>query len=171
MKVLLYLFLPLFLFAEEAPGNDASPNPEQEMRAEAPPDPPFVLSVKEEEEKAIDEILSTLSKNSLLALGFKKSRLQALGKKLHGVGSLQFLGYIFNKQTLKEQMRVIRKSSLKWNGFVEGFKPSLERSAQTKALYKELPGFCSFLNIEYLPLFRIAEQKDWEGFLGFLVVN
>ena len=171
MRPFAYLFIPLSLFGEQAVNNEATPPPEEEKQNLVSQEPPFVLSIKEEESRAIDEILSTLSKNSVISLGFKKSRLQSLGKRLHALGSLQFLGYVFHKQNLKDQMRSIRKSSLKWNGFVEGFKPGLERAAQSKALYKELKGFCKFINVEYTILVRIAEQKDWEGFLSFLVLN
>lgn len=148
--------------AKEIPVKEESPTK---------PDKTFSLQVKEEEALAIDEIITTLSRYNVFKLGFKRSHLQALGSKLHKVAPLQFLGYIFAKQELKDCMRTISKSSLKWRGFADGLKPGLNRAAEDQTLFKELKGFCDFLNISYDSLREIAEERDWHEFLSFLMNN
>jgi|JI9StandDraft_1071089.scaffolds.fasta_scaffold62884_3 hypothetical protein len=148
--------------AKEIPVKEESP---------AKPDKSFFLQVKEEEALAIDEIITTLSKYNVFKLGFKRSHLQALGSKLHKVAPLQFLGYIFTKEELKDCMKTISKSSLKWRGFTDGLKPGLNRAAEDQTLFKDLKGFCDFLNISYEPLLEIAEERDWHEFLSFLMNN
>lgn len=129
----------------------------------------FSLSVTREEAKVIDEIITTLGKNSVIALGFKQGHLRALGKKLNGVSSLQFLGYIFSHKELKEYMLDIRKSALKWNGFIDGMKPGLTKEAESKQLFQELSGFAKFLQVNYTSLETYAKENDWEKFVQMLL--
>lgn len=129
----------------------------------------FKMRVDKQKGEVISEIITTMGKSSLIGLGFKKNHLKALGKQLDGIGPLQFLGYIFSHEDLKLQMVNIKKSSMKWNGFIDGLKPGLNREAATKELYENLPGFATTLKVQLDPLKNLAENKDWDGFVAYLV--
>lgn len=131
----------------------------------------FKIEVTQEHAVIIDEIITTMGNSSVIGLGFKRGHLHALGKKIDGIGSLQFLGYIFSQENLKKHMINIRKSSMKWNGFMDGIKPGLNKIEATKELYVDLPGFASTLKVATDPLVKKAEERDWNGFVSYLVKN
>ncbi len=131
----------------------------------------FKIEVTQEHAVIIDEIITTMGNSSVIGLGFKRGHLHALGKKIDGIGSLQFLGYIFSQEKLKKHMINIRKSSMKWNGFMDGIKPGLNKIEETKELYVDLPGFASTLKVATDPLVKKAEERDWNGFVSYLVKN
>ena len=113
----------------------------------------FAIKVTEDEGKAISEIVTTLGKSSLVALGFKKSHLKSLGQGLKGIGSLHFLGYILNSEELKMHMKAIRKSSFKWDGFMDGLKPGFESALKSNKLLIS------------------AQEHNWDEFVAILVEN
>ena len=131
----------------------------------------FELIVDSKKGAVIDEIITTMGTSSVIGLGFKKGHLKALGRKLDGVGPLQFLGYIFSKDSLKAHMKSIRKSSMKWNGFMDGLKPGLNREASTKELHEKLPAFAQIVKVRVEPLKVKADDRDWNGFVSYLVEN
>ena len=94
----------------------------------------FEVKVSENEGKAIAEIVTTLGTTSLVGLGFKKGHLKSLGAGLKGIGTLHFLGYIFSNPELRAHMKTIRKSSLKWDGFLDGLKPGFETAYKSNKL-------------------------------------
>lgn len=131
----------------------------------------FRVEVSGEHGAIIEEIIVTMGSSSVIGLGFKRNHLKALGKKIDGIGSLQFLGYIFSRDDLKKHMANIRRSSMKWNGFMDGVKPGLSKIEASKELYSDLPGFANSLNIDTQPLVKRAEKRDWNGFVSYLIQN
>lgn len=132
-------------------------------------EPSFQIHLTEEQSSAIHEIVTTLGQTSLLSLGFKKSHLKSLGDKLKGIGSLQFLGYIFTHTELKSLMREIQKSSVKWDGLLSGIKPGLEREANSQELFPKLRPFAKALNADYDKLLAEANNHNWDGFVQVLI--
>lgn len=129
----------------------------------------FTLEVTKEQGKIIEEIITTMGTSSVIGLGFKRGHLKALGKKLDGVGPLQFLGYIFSREDLKKQMKSIRNSSMKWNGFMDGLKPGLEKEVTSNQLFVKLPGFCKVVCAPQESLEKRAQERDWDGFVTVLI--
>lgn len=129
----------------------------------------FQLKVSSKEGEIIDEIITTMGKTNVIALGFKQGHLKALGAKLHGVGALQFLAYIFSHKELKSYMGNIRKSSFKWNGFMSGIITGLNKEADTGELQAKLPGFAKLVDAQYEPLLAKAKERDWDGFVTLLI--
>lgn len=129
----------------------------------------FVVKVSDNEGKSIEEIVTTLGTHSLVSLGLKKGHLKELGQGLKGIGCLHFLGYIFNHKELKAHMKTIQKSSFKWNGFMEGLKPGLERALKSKELLEELPSFAALTKVDYEKLLTRAKESNWDEFVGILV--
>lgn len=129
----------------------------------------FALRISQDEGKVIEEIVTTLGKNSLVSLGFKKGHLKNLGKQLRGIGCLQFLGYIFTKDELKLHMKAIQNSSFKWSGFMDGLKPGFEKEAKSNKLFEELPGFAATVHADYNKLLTKAKEGDWDEFVKTLI--
>ena len=132
-------------------------------------DQQFQLNVSERQGAIIREIVVTMGRTNVLALGFKQGHLRALGKKLGDVGAMQFLGYIFTQQHLSKYMKSIYSSSFKWNGFVDGLKPGLDKEADTNELFTMLPGFSKAVEVSYDPLLSKAKERDWPGFIAVMV--
>ena len=126
----------------------------------------FVLQVNEKQEEIIREIILTMARCNPLKLGFKKKHLSALGKKLKGLGSLHFLGYVGSNDDLRDALFKISRSSLKWNGFVNGMKKGLNRACEQKTMQRDLPGFSILIQVEEKVLKQHVEKKDWSGFIG-----
>ncbi len=129
----------------------------------------FVVKVSEDEGKAISEIVTTLGKTNLVALGFKKGHLKALGQGLRGIGSLNFLGFILINEELKGHMRTIRKSSFKWDGFMDGLKPGFERELKSNKLVEDLPAFAALAKVDPQQLLVKAEAHNWDEFVAILI--
>lgn len=131
----------------------------------------FVLNVDKNQEKIIREIILTMARSNLIKLGFKKKYLSGLGKKLNGLGPLQFLGFVGTKAELKKALIKISKSSLKWNGFVEGMSKGLDKAHSKKTLFRDLPGFASLVNIDEKILTQHAKNRDWSAFIQSIAIE
>jgi len=131
--------------------------------------PAFVLQVPKDQQRIIEELISIMGSHSTIALGFKKSHLEGLGKEIRGIGPLQFLAYIFSEASLSKHMRSIKNSSFKWNGFMKGFIPTLKREYANQTLLKDLPGFAIFLAVPYQPLEKAANDQNWDEFVTLLI--
>lgn len=142
---------------------------EQEVAAAEVEKVTFEIVVSQEKGEIIEEIITTMGTSSVIGLGFKKNHLKELGKKINDIGSLQFLGYIFSRPDLKKHMANIRKSSMKWNGFMDGVKPGLSKIEANNELYATLPAFCEKLKVKTDPLKKKAQEKDWNGFVAYLI--
>lgn len=129
----------------------------------------FSVKVSEDEGKAISEIVTTLGKTSLVALGFKKGHLKSLGQGLRGIGSLHFLGYILSNEELRSHMKTIRKSSFKWDGFMDGLKPGFERELKSNKLIEDLPSFAALTKADHQKLLVRAQEHNWDEFVAILV--
>ena len=127
----------------------------------------FAVKVSEQEGKAIEEIVTTLGTSSAIALGFKRSHLKELGHGLKGIGSLHFLGYIFSHSELIAHMKTIHKSSLKWNGFMDGLKPGFERDPAK--LLEEIPAFAKLVGADSSKLEAAAKERKWDDFVATLI--
>ncbi len=129
----------------------------------------FTVKVSESEGSAISEIVTTLGKSNLVALGIKKGHLKKLGGGLKGIGPLQFLGYIMSKEDLKSYLSTIKKSSMKWSGFVDGLKPGFEREFKEGKLVKDLPEFAKRFGVDADQLLAKANAQNWDGFVELLI--
>ncbi len=129
----------------------------------------FEVKVTEDEGKAITEIVTTLGKTSLVALGFKKGHLKTLGQGLKGIGSLHFLGYILSSDELKGHMKTIRKSSIKWDGFMDGLKPGFETALKSNKLIEDLPSFARLTKSDHQKLTAKAHDHNWDEFVAILI--
>lgn len=123
---------------------------------------PFTANISGSQWRAIDEIISTMGKGSVLKLGWKYFHLKDLGEQLNELTPLEFLAGIFSQPHLARYMREIRRSTYKWYGFMDGMHSKLKFEIEQHRLIEELPAFAAFLGIDSAPLLSAAYQRDWD---------
>jgi len=87
------------------------------------------------------------------------------------VPPLQFLIICIGSDQLKGWMQNIRKSTLKWSGFIGGMSDSMAREKASGRLLQELPGFLLILKKkqQLLALEQAIEKSNWSGFVDTLL--
>ena len=131
----------------------------------------FVLTVSSEREKVIEEVVVTMGDTNVILLKFKEKHLRELSKQLRGMGSLNFLGYIFIHPELKERMKPIYSSMFKWNGFMESVRKGFDREKALGTLFDDIPGFASLMDVDASRLEKFAMKDDWDKFVVYLIDN
>ena len=131
----------------------------------------FVLTVSSERAKMIEEIVVTMGQTNVILLKFKESHLRGLSRQLRGMGSLNFLGYIFTHPELKENMQYIRNSGFKWNGFMESVRKGFEREKASGKIFGEIAGFANMMGVKESALNAFVQKSDWDGFVSYLIDN
>ena len=129
----------------------------------------FVLTVSSERAEIIDEIVTTMGNTNLILLKFKESQLKELSKKLKGMGSFNFLGYIFTQPELKEQMKAIEDSSWKFNGFMGSVRRGFDRDKASGSIWEQITGFARLLDVDEEKLHKFIEKSQWDELVHYLV--
>jgi hypothetical protein len=129
----------------------------------------FVLTVSEERAEVIEEIVTTMGETSVPMLLFKKKQLEELSKKLKGMGSFNFLGYIFTHPELKEYMKEIAESSWKFDGIMKSTRKGFDRDKAAGTIWDQIPGFAKLLDVSEEKLTQFAEKGDWDDLVQYLV--
>lgn len=170
----LSIFFPLVtLFALVSLSGEAST---VESQAEISPtslfslgDPYDSLTITSAQKEAVYKLISTLGNRGAMSLMFQRSNLEKTGNEIQDVHALRFFGTVFSNPTLKECMRKIKKSSLKWNSFLEGYGKKLDSAANRNDLIKYVPGFSKQVQADPQAVTNYLEKRDWEGFLIYLM--
>ncbi len=129
----------------------------------------FVLTVSAERETIIEEIVTTMGTTFTPLLKLKEKQLRELSKKLRGMGSFNFLGYIFTQPELKEHMRTIEDSSWKFNGFMGSVRKGFDRDKAAGTIWEEIPGFARLLDVDEAKLHKFIEKNQWDELVQYLV--
>lgn len=129
------------------------------------------LPLTAEEKEKIGEILMTLAENNVFQLLFQKKRLERLGHEIHHVHPVRFMGTVFSDPRLVYCMRSIRRSSFKWDGFLDGFIERIQDEAKAGNLNDYIPGLAEALHLKAQDLQYFVDQKNFEGLIVFLTEN
>ena len=154
---------------EEISTDNAFPQEEGKSIDSPPPPTRFAhdyyhqLPITSEEKKMIAKIIYTMADNNVFKLLFEKKKLEKIGKKIHHVHPLKFLGTVFSDPTLVHHMRKIRESSFKWEGFMDGLAHRMVEESGRDNLRKYLPGFCAAINANLEVVTSYADRGDFEG--------
>lgn len=105
----------------------------------------FQFNVSKEDQENIGKLIYALSHFSYFQLLWKQKDVNALGDSLRHVPPLQFLLTCCGSEKLKGWLQNVRKSTLKWNAFMEGLSESLSKERAAGTLNDELPGFAMAL--------------------------
>ncbi len=131
----------------------------------------FVLTVSNERAEIIEEIVTTMGETNLVLLKFKESHLKELSKKLKGMGSFNFLGYIFSNSELKDQMHSIEDSSWKFNGFMGSVRKGFDRDKASGSIWEQIPGFAKLLDVDETKLHKFIDKSQWDELVHYLVAT
>jgi hypothetical protein len=127
------------------------------------------LHLSSEDEKIIHKIISTMADKNIFSLLFEKRELERKGKQIEHLHPFRFLGVIFSSHHLKNAMREIRKSSFKWDGFMDGLSPRMREEAARDNLVPYIAGFAEYLDIDPERVEYYVRHHNWEGLVRYLL--
>ena len=132
----------------------------------------FVIRVTPEQGAIIDEIITTVGTLGVLELKGRRAYLKELGAKIHGIGMLNFFGYIFAgpNPVLATHMATIRRSVFKWNGFLDkDLIARLKAEKKSGELLPALPGFAAMIGADLRKMHLAAEKGKWKTFVASML--
>jgi hypothetical protein len=129
----------------------------------------FSLPLDDNEKRVINAMILTIAEKNVIKLGLMRKTIEKKGKRIHHVHPLRFIGYIFATPHLKTSMHKIRKSSFKWDGFIDGFSKKMKDESNNGNLIQYIPGFAEYLDVDFEECMHYVHKKDWEGFVKFLL--
>jgi hypothetical protein len=132
-------------------------------------DPYARLPITEKEAQIIWEIIDTMANKNLLQLGWIKKDMERLGQKITHVHPLRFLGTIFADPHLRECMKEVRSSYLKWNGFLDGLTGRLEEEYKRNNLLPHVSGFAATIKANPEQVRNFLQKKEWEKLVKYLL--
>ena len=129
----------------------------------------FLLPLDDNEKRVINAMILTIAEKNVIKLGLMRKTIEKKGKRIHHVHPLRFIGYIFATPHLKSSMHKIRKSSFKWDGFIDGFSKKMKEESNSNNLVQYIPGFAQYLDVDVEEVMHYIHKKDWEGLVKFLL--
>jgi hypothetical protein len=142
---------------------------DQPAAAEAEVDYFQLLPLTDADRNRITYIISNMGKKNVFELAFIKGKMEEKGKQIHHVHPLRFIGYIFSSPELRSYMRKIRKSSFKWDAFMDGFSKKMKEEGGKNNLLIHVPGFAKQVNANPDKVTYFIQHKDWEGLIRHLL--
>ncbi len=134
-----------------------------------PTEPFYTLPLNDREKRFIKVIVSTMADKNIFQLALEKRTLEKKGKKVHHVHPLRFVGFILADPDLKDDLRTIKKSSFKWDAFVDGFGKRMKEEYGKGNLYQHVPGFAQQVGANPENVYPYLDKKDWEGLVRSLL--
>jgi hypothetical protein len=128
-----------------------------------------LLQLTNSERDKISYIITNMGKKNIFELAFIKGKMEEKGKQIHHVHPLRFIGHIFSDPELKSCMRKIRKSSFKWDAFMDGFGKKMKDEGAKNNLLMYVPGFAKQVNANPEKITYYIQHKDWEGLIRHLL--
>jgi hypothetical protein len=125
--------------------------------------PFYQLPITEKEKRIIHVIITTMAEKNILQLAFIKRTMEKKGKKIEHVHPLRFMGHVLSKSELRSCLRTIKKSSFKWDAFIDGFSRRMKEEYSNNNLYIHIPGFCHQIGGDQEEVTHFIQKKDWEG--------
>ncbi len=132
-------------------------------------EPFYQLPLSEKEMRFIKIIITTMAEKNVLQLAFEKHSLEKKGKKIHHVHPLRFMGYILSHPQLKHCLKSIKKSSFKWDAFIDGFAKRMKEELSRGNVYQHVPGFAQLVGSTPEHVNHYIEKKDFVGLVKSLM--
>lgn len=131
----------------------------------------FQFTVSKTDQQNIAKLIYALSEYSYWQLLWKQKDVNALGDSIRHVPPLQFLTVILGNSTLKGYLQNVRKSTLKWNSFMNGLRPNITKERDSGRLFEELPGFLFAIKRyqDKSEVSHYAASGEWEKFMEVLL--
>ncbi|NGX43866.1 MAG: hypothetical protein K1060chlam3_00022 [Candidatus Anoxychlamydiales bacterium] len=123
-----------------------------------------------EDEKKIDDLITTLGINGKIALLLHhEKRLTKMGDELRYIHPFRFVGYIFSHPELKGHMAVIFDDYFIRTKFVKDYAQTMDIYDLRNRLVMYLDDFANELGISVDKIKPYIVNRDWEGLLRFLI--
>lgn len=132
-------------------------------------EPFYQLPLNEKEKRHIWTIITTMSEKNIFQLAFEKGSMEKRGNKINHVHPMRFLGYIFSEPELKSCVKNIKKSSFKWDAFVDGFARRMREEYSNNNVMQYVPGFAQQVGSNPDKVKQYIQNKDWEGLVKSLL--
>jgi hypothetical protein len=129
----------------------------------------YQLPLNEKERRLIRAIISTMAEKNVIELVFEKHSLEKKGDKIRKVHPLRFIGYIISNSDLRNNLRIIKKSSFKWDAFVSGFAKRMREELSNDNVYCHVPGFANQVSFSQENINHYIRKKDFEGLIKSLL--
>jgi hypothetical protein len=129
----------------------------------------YQLPLSSREMDIIDTIITTMAKDNLIQLAFNRRSIEKKGKKIEHVHPLRFMGHIMSTKSLREHARVIKKSSFKWDAFVDGFGKRMKEELGHNNVYQHVPGFAQLVAAKPDHINHYIHKRDWDGLVKSLL--
>lgn len=127
------------------------------------------LPLSDREKKIISFIVTTIAEKNIFQLALEKRSMEKKGKKIGQVHPLRFIGYIISDPELKNCLKQIRKSSFKWDAFIDGYAKRMKEEYANDNLFKYLPGFAAQVGASEAEVREYIVDKDFEGLVKALL--
>jgi hypothetical protein len=129
------------------------------------------LSIEPGEKQLIAKLLTTMANNNVFQLLLEKGRLEKIGRNIHHIHPMRFLGTVFTDRDLTWCMREIRKSHFKWDGFIDGFAERMKGEAAKvpNNLLPYVEGFAREVSRDPEMIRSYIKSQNFEGLVKFLI--
>lgn len=127
------------------------------------------LPLTSSERDTITYIITNMAEKNIFELAFEKKKMEKKGDSINHVHPLRFIGHIFSSPDLKRNIKRIKKSSFKWDAFMDGFSKRMKTESSQNNLLKYVDGFAKQVNANPEKITYYIQKKDWEGLVRYLM--
>lgn len=127
------------------------------------------LPITRSEGETISYIITNMAEKNIFELAFDKKKMEEKGKRINNVHPLRFIGHIFSHHDLKKNMKRIKKSSFKWDAFIDGFARRMKEENSKNNLLMYVSGFAKSIGANPDKVTYYIQKKDWEGLVRHLM--
>jgi len=127
------------------------------------------LPISHSERETISFIITNMAEKNIFELAFDKKKMEEKGKRINHVHPLRFIGHIFSRHDLKKNMKRIKKSSFKWDAFMDGVARRMKEENSKNNLLMYVSGFAKSLGVNPDKVTYYIQKKDWEGLVRYLM--
>jgi hypothetical protein len=149
-------------FAEHSPRAEAPLFFINHPTSLAPIDNSFYI-LREEEKRLVHKLLKAMAEKSIWGLLFKKKEMEKLGKKVNLIHPMRFITHILSDHELRKYLQEVKKSSFKWDHFIDGFAKRMKEETSKNNVYSHIDGMAYLLNVQQDIIMQYIQSKDYEG--------
>lgn len=132
---------------------------------------PYETPLSPETKDDIRYIVTTLAHSSLFSLLGHKRDLQYAGDRIRA-HPLKFIAYMFSDEDLRQSLTIMRKRSLIWRNFSEGFYRSLTDAVNHGNMREEyIDDFAAGLGINPDSVRPAIEAQRWDDLMDILIAT
>ncbi len=129
----------------------------------------FDLPLTDKDKRFIKSIITTMADKNIFQLAFERRTLERKGKKINHVHPLRFAGFILSSPDLRSNLKIIKKSSFKWDAFIDGFVKRMKEELLHGNVYQYLAGFAQLTGTTEDHVKHYVNKKDYEGLIKSLL--